>query len=32
VLGETARAPHYIATVRGRGYRFLAPVTALVIH
>jgi predicted ATPase/DNA-binding winged helix-turn-helix (wHTH) protein len=29
VLGETAPMSHYIATVRGRGYRFLAPVTAL---
>ena len=29
MLGETARTPHYIATVHGRGYRFLAPVTAM---
>ena len=27
LLGETARTPQYIATVRGRGYRFIAPVT-----
>jgi predicted ATPase/DNA-binding winged helix-turn-helix (wHTH) protein len=26
-LGETAKAPQWIATVRGRGYRFVAPVT-----
>jgi predicted ATPase len=26
-LGETAKAPQWIATVHGRGYRFLAPVT-----
>ena len=26
VLGETARAPQYIATVHRRGYRFIAPV------
>jgi predicted ATPase/DNA-binding winged helix-turn-helix (wHTH) protein len=26
-LGETAQAPQWIATVRGRGYRFVAPVT-----
>jgi predicted ATPase/DNA-binding winged helix-turn-helix (wHTH) protein len=26
-LGETARAPQYIATVHRRGYRFIAPVT-----
>ena len=25
-LGETARTPHYIDTVHGRGYRFIAPV------
>jgi predicted ATPase/DNA-binding winged helix-turn-helix (wHTH) protein len=27
-LGDDARAPQFIETVRGRGYRFLAPVTA----
>jgi hypothetical protein len=27
VLGETAHAPRYIATVHRRGYRFVAPVT-----
>ena len=27
VLGETAQAPQYIATVHRRGYRFMAPVT-----
>src|SRR5437764_7695925 len=26
-LGETARAPQWIATVHRRGYRFVAPVT-----
>src|SRR4029450_2282349 len=26
VLGETAQAPQYIATVHRRGYRFMAPV------
>jgi len=26
VLGETARAPQYIATLHRRGYRFVAPV------
>src|SRR5262249_30045503 len=30
VLGETAQASQYIATVHRRGYRFIAPVTALV--
>jgi DNA-binding winged helix-turn-helix (wHTH) protein len=29
VLGETARTSRYIATVHGRGYRFLAPVMAI---
>ena len=29
-LGETGRTPQYIATVHRRGYRFLAPVTAMV--
>src|SRR5262249_3185573 len=29
VLGETARTSQYIATVHGRGYRFLAPVIAM---
>ena len=28
-LGETARAPQWIATVHGRGYRFVAPVTVI---
>src|SRR5215475_7254002 len=28
VLGETARAPQYIATLHRRGYRFVAPVVA----
>ena len=28
-LGETARAPRWIATVHRRGYRFVAPVTRL---
>ena len=27
-LGDSARQPHYLETVHGRGYRFLAPVTA----
>ena len=27
-LGERAQAPHFIETVRGRGYRFIAPVQA----
>ena len=26
-LGERAQTPHFIETVRGRGYRFIAPVT-----
>jgi len=30
LLGETARTPQYISTVRGRGYRFIAPVTSVV--
>jgi DNA-binding winged helix-turn-helix (wHTH) protein len=29
VLGETAETPQCIATVHGRGYRFIAPVTAV---
>jgi predicted ATPase/DNA-binding winged helix-turn-helix (wHTH) protein len=29
VLGETARTPQYISTVRGRGYRFIGPVTSV---
>ena len=29
VLGDTARTPHFIATVPRRGYRFLASVTAV---
>ena len=29
VLGETAREPQFIATVHRRGYRFIAPVTAI---
>jgi DNA-binding winged helix-turn-helix (wHTH) protein len=28
-LGETAQTPQYIATVHRRGYRFIAPVTAV---
>jgi DNA-binding winged helix-turn-helix (wHTH) protein/predicted ATPase/type II secretory pathway predicted ATPase ExeA len=27
-LGDTAQTPQYVETVRGRGYRFVAPVTA----
>lgn len=27
VLGDDARAPHFIETIPGRGYRFIAPVT-----
>ena len=27
-LGDTAQTPRYLATVRGRGYRFVAPITA----
>jgi DNA-binding winged helix-turn-helix (wHTH) protein len=30
VLGDRARTPRLIETVRGRGYRFRAPVSALV--
>jgi DNA-binding winged helix-turn-helix (wHTH) protein/tetratricopeptide (TPR) repeat protein len=30
VLGDRARTPRLIATVHGRGYRFMAPVSALV--
>ena len=26
-LGDSARQPHYLETVHGRGYRFIAPVT-----
>ncbi len=26
-LGDAARTPHYIETVHGRGYRFIAPIT-----
>ena len=29
VLGETVETPQYIATVHGRGYRFIAPVTVV---
>ena len=29
VLGDQARTPHFIETVHGRGYRFIAPVRAL---
>jgi hypothetical protein len=28
-LGETAKRPQYIATIHRRGYRFIAPVTAI---
>src|SRR5215470_18806410 len=27
-LGDSARHPHYLETVHGRGYRFIAPVSA----
>src|SRR5262245_26646769 len=27
-LGDVAQTPQYVETVRGRGYRFVAPVTA----
>ena len=30
VLGDQARTPQFIETVHGRGYRFIAPVSALV--
>jgi len=29
VLGDQTRTPHFIETVHGRGYRFIAPVSAL---
>ena len=29
LLGETVRAPQYIAPERRRGYRFIAPVTPI---
>src|SRR5687767_2126850 len=29
VLGDQARTPRFIETVHGRGYRFIAPVSAL---
>jgi DNA-binding winged helix-turn-helix (wHTH) protein/tetratricopeptide (TPR) repeat protein len=32
VLGDRARTPLLIETVHGRGYRFMAPVSALVAH
>jgi hypothetical protein len=28
VLGDQTRTPHFIETVHGRGYRFIAPVSA----
>ena len=28
-LGDRAQTPQYVETVRGRGYRFVAPVTAV---
>src|SRR5262245_24452037 len=31
VLGDTARTPHFIATVPRRGYRFLASVTVVAV-
>jgi adenylate cyclase len=31
VLGETAQMPQYIATVSRRGYRFMAPVTVVLL-
>ena len=31
-LGENPDSPHYLETVRGRGYRFIAPVTEVNGH
>lgn len=30
-LGDTAQTPQYVETVRGRGYRFVAPVTSTAV-
>src|SRR5215813_9555402 len=30
-LGDSAQTPQYVETVRGRGYRFVAPVTAVAV-